>query len=214
MAPEDPDILGPTEEGWKLGDDSLQQCGCAYVIVSGSQHESRTNASAGQQRKRKLTVARFWKARHALASTSLQSSKRKQQIKLESDCLWLWMIRVPPDGLSIIHHHPMRNGVHSEIWEMSRLPGIRQIHILFTLSVRAYSTQLYPNQKVKLFTGWGWLIDVLVLSNGLIIFLLPSTCVKWRPLYATFSCSYLAFSPRDMVVYVAKGQAVGSRRQS
>lgn len=95
------------------------------VVVSGSQHDSRTNASAGQQRKRKLKQLHAFGKRHALASTSLQSSKRKQQIKLESDCLWLWMIRVPPDGLSIIHHHPMRNGVHSEIWEMSRLPGIR-----------------------------------------------------------------------------------------
>jgi hypothetical protein len=70
-APEDPDILAPTEEGWK------ETTPCVLVVYKQDSPMKVQASNAITQRKTKR-VARFWKA--PCISTSLQSSKRKHQI--------------------------------------------------------------------------------------------------------------------------------------
>ena len=162
--------------------------------------------SAGQQRKAKLKrVARFGKA--PCISTSLQVPHPRKGSSRSSRNLivYRWYL-VPPNGLSITHHHPMRNAVRAEIAGMSSSRHQRDSYPILTVQVY---TELYLNRKAKLSTGWGdW-----------------CACPKWWPYHlliafnlqemdiiiTTFSSSCLPFPPGDMVIYVAKGQAMAWR---
>lgn len=128
------DILAPYIRRVE-GDDS------PCVSLSMIHHKCRTACRAKQS----LKELHAFGKRHALARPFRSPILEKETADQAGIRLFIMddPIPAPPNGLSITHHHPMRNAVRAEIAEMSS-SSRHQRDSYPILSVQACA-ELYPN---------------------------------------------------------------------
>ena len=200
------------------GDDNPWSCGprrsgnsCPYrrrVEGDDSLCESRHDSPQVQDSNAKQSLKELHALgkRHALARPCRCPILEKEAA--DQAGIWLfiddiWSLQMGYPSPTTI---PMRNAVRAEIAGMSSSRHQRDSYPILTVQVY---TELYLNRKAKLSTGWGdW-----------------CACPKWWPYHlriafnlhemdiiiTTFSSSCLPFPPGDMVIYIAKGQAMAWR---
>jgi hypothetical protein len=89
---------------------------------------------------------------HVPAEEDPSSHKRKNTANHSGIWIFYGSFR-PSNGLSITHHHPMRNAVRAEIPELSSFRH-QMNSFIYTISVWAY-TELYPNGKRRFTVSTG-----------------------------------------------------------